>query len=79
MGQAPKMPSLGERRERWIQQQQYTTDEQVEAARLAYNQGAIDALHHQGALQLQHRASPARVIAGLVTRPVQPAFTRDAA
>lgn len=71
MPNAKAVPTLGEKRERWIGSQRYTTEEQAEAARLAYNQGAIDALHHQGELQLQHRPRPARIIAGLVTRPVE--------
>lgn len=71
MDQATKRGTLGEKRERWIASQQFATAQEADNARVAYNQGAIDALHHQGELQLQHRPRPAQVIAGLVTRPIQ--------
>jgi hypothetical protein len=68
--------SLGEKRERWIQGRNYTTEAQAEEARLAYNQGVIEALHHAGQLQLQHR--PRRLVTELTTRPV-PLMTRSLA
>lgn len=62
--------TLGDKRERWIASQQFQSGEAAEAARTAYNQGVIDALHHQGQLALATRPRPARLISGLVTRPV---------
>ncbi|RYF35788.1 MAG: hypothetical protein EOO21_03470 [Comamonadaceae bacterium] len=59
-------PTLADKRERWIEQQNFTSPEWAESARIAFNQGAIEMALHSPPT----RERPAKVIASLAVRPV---------